>query len=191
MRRSPRRSSRSRRRARSSSCPTTSSRRSCRPARCVDRRRPRGGRGLPRPRPATASRRRRAAGPPRAPRPRRDPGRRAQPGRRALARRPAAAGTLRSSASRSSRDKDADAMLRRARPAGRHARRHAVDERPCAAGCRARRPGPAVSSRTWRRSPTRDGALARAHELGGPVLVTGSLYLLADLAARDALAWRG
>ena len=26
-------------------------------------------------------------------------------------------------------------------------------------------------------------ALARAHELGEPVLVTGSLYLLADLAA--------
>jgi folylpolyglutamate synthase/dihydropteroate synthase len=31
-------------------------------------------------------------------------------------------------------------------------------------------------------SPPR--ALARAHELGEPVLVTGSLYLLADLAAR-------
>ena len=29
-------------------------------------------------------------------------------------------------------------------------------------------------------------ALARAHELGEPVLVTGSLYLLADLAAREA-----
>ena len=28
-------------------------------------------------------------------------------------------------------------------------------------------------------------ALARAHELGGPVLVTGSLYLLADLAAQE------
>lgn len=30
------------------------------------------------------------------------------------------------------------------------------------------------------------GALARAHELGDPVLVTGSLYLLADLAAEEA-----
>ena len=29
-------------------------------------------------------------------------------------------------------------------------------------------------------------AVARAHELGEPVLVTGSLYLLADLAAREA-----
>jgi hypothetical protein len=29
-------------------------------------------------------------------------------------------------------------------------------------------------------------ALARAHELGEPVLVTGSLYLLADLAAAEA-----
>jgi dihydrofolate synthase / folylpolyglutamate synthase len=36
------------------------------------------------------------------------------------------------------------------------------------------------------------GAVARAHELGAPVLVTGSLYLLADLARleREA-AWRG
>jgi hypothetical protein len=29
-------------------------------------------------------------------------------------------------------------------------------------------------------------ALARAHELGEPVLVTGSLFLLADLAAAEA-----
>jgi hypothetical protein len=39
-------------------------------------------------------------------------------------------------------------------------------------------------------------ALARAHELGEPVLVTGSLYLLGDIAAgeRDPerrAAWRG
>jgi dihydrofolate synthase / folylpolyglutamate synthase len=33
-------------------------------------------------------------------------------------------------------------------------------------------------------------ALARAHELGGSVLVTGSLYLLADLAAREREAVR-
>jgi hypothetical protein len=33
-------------------------------------------------------------------------------------------------------------------------------------------------------------ALARAHELGSPVLVTGSLYLLADLEAREReTAW--
>jgi dihydrofolate synthase / folylpolyglutamate synthase len=35
-------------------------------------------------------------------------------------------------------------------------------------------------------------AVARAHDLGGPVLVTGSLYLLADLARRERqAAWRG
>jgi dihydrofolate synthase / folylpolyglutamate synthase len=88
-------------------------------------------------------------------------------------------------------DKDADAMLRELRRVGTRlvatrsssaralppaeladlARRHfshveAVEE-PCA-------------------------ALARAHELGGPVLVTGSLYLLGDLAqAERRAAWRG
>ena len=36
------------------------------------------------------------------------------------------------------------------------------------------------------------GAVARAHELGEPVLVTGSLYLLGDLAqAERRPAWRG
>jgi len=34
--------------------------------------------------------------------------------------------------------------------------------------------------------PDPDAALARAHELGSPVLVTGSLYLLADLEAASA-----
>ena len=35
-------------------------------------------------------------------------------------------------------------------------------------------------------------ALARAHELGEPVLVTGSLYLLGDLAQEEQrAAWRG
>jgi len=35
-------------------------------------------------------------------------------------------------------------------------------------------------------------ALARAHELGEPVLVTGSLYLLGDLAETERrAAWRG
>jgi len=34
-------------------------------------------------------------------------------------------------------------------------------------------------------------AVARAHELGEPVLVTGSLYLLGDLAhAEQRSAWR-
>jgi dihydrofolate synthase/folylpolyglutamate synthase len=33
-------------------------------------------------------------------------------------------------------------------------------------------------------------ALARARALGGPVLVTGSLYLLADLAKDESLRWR-
>jgi len=35
------------------------------------------------------------------------------------------------------------------------------------------------------------GALARAHELGEPVLVTGSLYLLGDIAQEERTAWRG
>ena len=35
-------------------------------------------------------------------------------------------------------------------------------------------------------------AVARAHELGEPVLVTGSLYLLGDLAQEERrAAWRG
>jgi hypothetical protein len=35
-------------------------------------------------------------------------------------------------------------------------------------------------------------ALARAHELGEPVLVTGSLYLLGDLVQGERRAsWRG
>jgi folylpolyglutamate synthase/dihydropteroate synthase len=35
-------------------------------------------------------------------------------------------------------------------------------------------------------------ALARAHELGEPVLVTGSLYLLGDIAqGKRRAAWRG
>ena len=49
------------------------------------------------------------------------------------------------------------------------------------------RRSPAAASRLRprsRRSPTRSAALARAHELGPRVLVTGSLYLLADLAGR-------
>ena len=37
-----------------------------------------------------------------------------------------------------------------------------------------------------------EAALARAHELGEPVLVTGSLYLLGDLSlAERRRAWRG
>ena len=39
-----------------------------------------------------------------------------------------------------------------------------------------------VVSTWWRSSPSRVAALTRAHELGPRVLVTGSLYLLADLA---------
>ena len=34
------------------------------------------------------------------------------------------------------------------------------------------------------------GALTRARALGEPVLVTGSLYLLADLAKDESPAWR-
>ena len=40
--------------------------------------------------------------------------------------------------------------------------------------------------------PEPRAALARGHALGEPVLVTGSLYLLGDIAQRERrAAWRG
>jgi len=80
-------------------------------------------------------------------------------------------------------DKDADEMLRVLSRAGRrlvatqssNARALSAEE----VASRARRYFDHVETVT---DP--DGAVARAHELGEPVLVTGSLYLLADLEAR-------
>ena len=82
-------------------------------------------------------------------------------------------------------DKDAAGILERLAAAGLDADRDAVDERARAARRgRGRRPAPSGSPAS-RRSPTRARRFARAHELGQRVLVTGSLYLLADLAASD------
>ena len=81
------------------------------------------------------------------------------------------------------RDKDVDEMLRRPRVAGRAVRRYLVVECPRAAG---RRRSPSTRARHFAvveavEEPA--AAVRRAHELGEPVLVTGSLYLLADLEA--------
>ncbi|HXF99060.1 MAG TPA: Mur ligase family protein [Gaiellaceae bacterium] len=89
------------------------------------------------------------------------------------------------------RDKDADAMLRELRRAGpRLVATRSSSERALPAGelaARARRYFPHVEAVE---GPA--AALARAHELGGPVLVTGSLYLLGDLArAEREGAWAG
>jgi dihydrofolate synthase/folylpolyglutamate synthase len=92
-------------------------------------------------------------------------------------------------------DKDANAMLRQLRRAGsrlvatRSSSPRALE--PEALGELARLHFPHVETVD---DPTE--ALARAHELGEPVLVTGSLYLLGDIAAgeRDPerrAAWRG
>ena len=86
-------------------------------------------------------------------------------------------------------DKDVDEMLAALSPCS--ARRFVATPSSNAralAGRGARRAGPARISRSSRPSPTRRARLRRAHELGEPVLVTGSLYLLADLEAADAAA---
>jgi dihydrofolate synthase/folylpolyglutamate synthase len=87
------------------------------------------------------------------------------------------------------RDKDADAMLRELRRVGsRLVATRSSSERALPAGDLAelaRRHFPHVEAVD---DPV--AALARAHELGGPVLVTGSLYLLGDLAQAEAAAWR-
>lgn len=88
------------------------------------------------------------------------------------------------------RDKDADAMLRELRRVGtRVVATRSSSDRALPAGelaDLARLHFPHVEAVE---QPV--AALARAHELGGPVLVTGSLYLLGDLvqAEREA-AWR-
>ena len=77
-------------------------------------------------------------------------------------------------------------MLRRALPARRHPRRDGVDERPRAARRTSSRRAPSDSFAHVETVADPGAAVRRAHELGGDVLVTGSLYLLADLAAREA-----
>jgi dihydrofolate synthase/folylpolyglutamate synthase len=87
-------------------------------------------------------------------------------------------------------DKDVDAMLATLRRAGRRL----VATRSCSA-----RALPAADLADLARSHFEHvevvddpvAAVARAHELGEPVLVTGSLYLLGDLAqAEQHAAWR-
>ena len=112
----------------------------------------------------------------------RDPGRRAQSGRGLLAPRAPAGGRLhhlRLDPRRQGRRPDARAVSPRS---GR--RFVATDPRT-----RARSPRPISPSALGRTSPTSrvvadpTAAVDRAHALGEPVLVTGSLYLLADLEA--------
>ena len=104
------------------------------------------------------------------------------PRRRCATSRPGCRPWARSSR-RSSRDKDVDGMLRAPRRSGGRARRHRVVERAGAVGRRARRAGAALLRARARPSPTRRPRWRERHELGEPVLVTGSLYLLADLEA--------
>ena len=82
-------------------------------------------------------------------------------------------------------DKNADEMLRELRRAGPAAGRDPVVVGSCALSSRT---SPGVARAHFDHveaveSPV--AALARAYELGEPVLVTGSLYLLGDLAAGE------
>lgn len=82
------------------------------------------------------------------------------------------------------RDKDADAMLARLAALGDTLVATASSSgRVLAADELARRARPRFAHVEAVADPVR--ALARAHALGEPVLVTGSLYLLADLAAAE------
>jgi dihydrofolate synthase / folylpolyglutamate synthase len=86
-------------------------------------------------------------------------------------------------------DKDADAMLRRlARLGDTLVATQSTNARALPAAELADRARPYLRHVEVVTDPA--AALARAHELGSPVLVTGSLYLLADLSALEALAWR-
>jgi dihydrofolate synthase/folylpolyglutamate synthase len=89
------------------------------------------------------------------------------------------------------RDKDADAMLRELRRVGsrfvatRSSSPRALPAAELADLARAHFPHVEALDDPG-------GALARAHELGEPVLVTGSLYLLGDLVqAEGRVEWRG
>ena len=83
-------------------------------------------------------------------------------------------------------------MLAALATAGRAARRHLLEERPRAPGRRARPPRRPFFERVEAVADPGE-ALARARELAGDdgaVLVTGSLYLLADLAVRlERVPW--
>ena len=81
-------------------------------------------------------------------------------------------------------DKDAAGILGAARRRRRHAGRDAFLERPRAAGGRAGRARPSGVSRRVAQFDDPHEALDYARGLGRPVLVTGSLYLLADLAEK-------
>ena len=88
-------------------------------------------------------------------------------------------------------DKDVDAMLRILRGAGRRlvattsSSARALPADDLGALARAHFDHSRSSTTLWQ-------PLARAHELGEPVLVTGSLYLLGDLAQEEQrAAWRG
>ena len=135
-------------------------------------------------RPVDRRRRRAAAGPARAPR-RRGARRRAHPGGGRLAARAAAAvRTTTSSSPRSSTTRTRHASSSASRgPATRSSRRARRTSAPSA-----RPPSPSTPpapSPTVATSRRPDEALAHARSLGRPVLVTGSLYLLADLAEKD------
>lgn len=81
-------------------------------------------------------------------------------------------------------DKDVDAMLAALAAAGsRFVATRSSNARALAADELAERAARHFASVDAVADPSR--ALARAHELGEPVLVTGSLYLLADLAAAE------
>jgi dihydrofolate synthase/folylpolyglutamate synthase len=87
------------------------------------------------------------------------------------------------------RDKDVDAMLRELRGVGsRFVATRSSSERALRADDLADRARRHFAHVEVVDDP--DEALARAHELGGPVLVTGSLYLLGDLVqAERRAAW--
>jgi dihydrofolate synthase / folylpolyglutamate synthase len=88
-------------------------------------------------------------------------------------------------------DKDADAMLRKlARVGSRLVATRSSSERALPADEVARLAGRHFGHVEAVEDPVQ--AVARAHELGEPVLVTGSLYLLGDLAQGERrAAWQG
>jgi dihydrofolate synthase/folylpolyglutamate synthase len=88
------------------------------------------------------------------------------------------------------RDKDATAMLETLATAGsRFVATQSSNERSLPAEELARLAAPFFRHVESATEP--EAAVARAHELGSPVLVTGSLYLLADLEGKEQeAAWR-
>jgi dihydrofolate synthase / folylpolyglutamate synthase len=88
-------------------------------------------------------------------------------------------------------DKDVDAMLHELRPAGR---RFIATSSSSARALRSGELADLARGHFDHVEVVDDpvAAVARAHELGEPVLVTGSLYLLGDLAQEEQrAAWRG